>query len=156
MTHTVVERADLPSAISILPPARISRRLAGLLYESLLVLGVLALTFIVPHLVLGVIGHVTAPGWLAWLHIFVVLGCYFVWYWRRSGQTLAMQTWRLKVVDATTGGPLTTPQALLRYILSWPSLLFFGAGIVWWIFDRDDQFLHDRLAGTRVVSLPRR
>jgi uncharacterized RDD family membrane protein YckC len=62
-----------------------------------------------------------------------------------------MQTWKLRLVSATSGGEVTLSQALLRYALSWFSLLFFGAGFLWAIFDRDRQFLHDRLAGTRII-----
>ncbi|MBI4756987.1 MAG: RDD family protein [Betaproteobacteria bacterium] len=132
--------------------ASIRRRLAGILYEALLLVGVLALTFLVPHLILGAIWQVSVPGWAAWLHIFVVLGAYFTWYWCRGGQTLAMQTWRMRVVDAASGRAPSLHQALLRYCLSWPSLLFGGAGLVWALFDPERQFLHDRLAGTRIVD----
>lgn len=122
-------------------------------YESLLLLGVLGATFMVPHLVIGVAWKLVAPEWFLWLHVFLVLLAYFVWFWRKSGQTLAMQTWKIKVVctDGTT--PVSLRQALLRYVLSWPSLLLCGAGILWALLDRDRQFLHDRLAGTRIVRV---
>ncbi|HRD33493.1 MAG TPA: RDD family protein [Rhodocyclaceae bacterium] len=130
------------------------RRVASLVYESLLLAGVLALTFLVPNLILGVIWSVTPPGWLMWIHVFAVLGAYFIWYWTRNGQTLAMQTWRLKIVTASEGTPPRAPTAWLRYLLAWPSVLSFGLGLAWALVDRDRQFLHDRLAGTRVVLLP--
>lgn len=134
--------------------ASLRRRLASLLYEGLLLLGVLALTFMVPWLILGVGWHIAPPGWLAWLHVFVVLGAYFVWYWSRLGQTLAMQTWRLKLVDAGSGRAVGTARAWLRYALAWPSVLCFGLGLAWALIDPDRQFLHDRLVRTRVVLLP--
>ena len=120
-------------------------------YEGLLMIGVLAATFLLPYVLLGMIWQIAAPGWVELLHIVLVLGLYFVWLWRRDGQTLAMKTWRLKLESAITGGRLSLPQALLRYALSWFSLLFFGAGILWALFDRERQFLHDRLSGTRIV-----
>ncbi|NTV09577.1 MAG: RDD family protein [Zoogloea sp.] len=132
--------------------ATLRRRLSSLLYESLLLLGVLALGFLVPYLILGIAFQVAAPGWFMWLHLYVLLGAYFVWYWRRNGQTLAMQTWRLKLVDAS-GKAISVRQGWLRYSLAWPSLLVFGAGLVWALFDPDRQFLHDRLAGTRLVLI---
>jgi uncharacterized RDD family membrane protein YckC len=134
--------------------AGLRRRLASMLYESMLLLGVLALTFLVPYLILGVGFAITPPGWFAWLHIFAVLGLYFVWYWHRHGQTLAMQTWRLKVVDATSGRQLDPARCWLRYALAWPSVLLGGVGLLWALLDRERQFLHDRLAGTRIVLLP--
>jgi len=127
----------------------IRRRLASMLYESLLLLGVLAVTFIVPHLVLGIVRGLTLPGGALWLHLFLVFGAYFVWYWSHSGQTLAMQTWKLELRTATGDIP-SLRQAGLRYLLAWPSLALGGIGILWALVDRDRQFLHDRLAGTQV------
>jgi len=128
----------------------IRRRLASLLYESLLMLGVLSITFLVPHLILGIAFHVTLPGWALWPHIFLVMAAYFIWYWRHGGQTLAMQTWKIRI-ESVTGGIPTRKQAWLRYCLAWAGICFFGAGLVWALFDRERQFLHDRLAGTRIV-----
>ena len=146
--------ADASSARLVVEPAGLRRRLASMLYESLLLLGVLALVFLVPWLILGVVFGIAPPGWLAWIHVVTALGAYFVWYWRRGGQTLAMQTWRLRIVDAASGRLPDDRQCLLRYALAWPSVLFFGAGLLWALFDRDRQFLHDRLAGTCIVLLP--
>jgi uncharacterized RDD family membrane protein YckC len=42
----------------------------------------------------------------------------------------------------------------LRYVLAWPSVALCGVGLLWSLFDLDNLFLHDRLAGTRVVVLP--
>jgi uncharacterized RDD family membrane protein YckC len=126
-----------------------------MMYESLLLLGVLSVAFLVPHLIGGLVWGKSAPGALAWLHIYVVLGGYFIWCWCRSGQTLAMQTWRLKLENARPGERLSWRQAVLRYTLCWFSLAFVGLGLWWALIDRDRQFLHDRLAGTRLVLLPR-
>lgn len=123
-----------------------------MLYECLLIIGVLALTFIVPHMIIGVIWQASAPGWFEWLHLAAVLGAYCTWFWCHGGQTLAMRTWRIRVVDATSGTLLTWPRAVLRYLLCWPSIGFFGAGMMWALLDRDRQFLHDRLAGTRLID----
>lgn len=133
--------------------ATLRRRLASLLYESLLLLGVLALTFMVPNLIVGVVWQVVSPGWFSWLYVYVVLGAYFVWYWRRGGQTLAMQTWKLRLVDARSGEAISVGQGWWRYTLAWFSVLLGGVGLAWAIIDPERQFLHDRLARTRVVLL---
>lgn len=140
--------------MSPLPAPGIPRRLASILYEALLLLGVLALTFMVPHLLLGIFWRTQIPGALAWLHIFVVLAAYFLWFWLHGGQTLAMQTWKIRVENARSASPLSWRRAALRYVLCWPSVMFFGCGLCWALFDRDRQFLHDRLAGTRLVFCP--
>ena len=155
--------AAAPGAAPAAPAARVvaeyaglRRRLAAMLYESMLLLGVLALTFLVPWLIVGLALGWAPPGGLAWLHIFAVLGGYFVWCWRRDGQTLAMQTWRLKLVNAADGRLPAPGRCWLRYALSWPSVWLGGVGLLWALVDRDRQFLHDRLAGTCIVLLPAR
>jgi len=104
--------------------------------------------------------------------VFVVSGIYFVWFWTR-GQTLAMKTWHIRVVD-THGKPLTQQRALLRYALSWiwflpplgaswlldlPALkgavLALGWVASWAILARfhpERQFWHDAWAGTRLIT----
>jgi uncharacterized RDD family membrane protein YckC len=135
--------------VTAVPLPGIRRRLASLLYESLLLLGVWAATFMLPHLALGLAFGVALPGPALLLHVFAVFGIYFFWYWNHGGQTLAMQTWKLQLCMADGSKPPLS-SLLLRYALSWPSLLLFGAGLLWAFFDRDRQFLHDRLAGTRI------
>ena len=80
-----------------LPAPTIKRRIALNLYELLVLFGVLALTFLVPHLLIGVLLEVTAPSSLLMAHMYLVLAFYFSWYWTRTGQTLAMQTWRIQI-----------------------------------------------------------
>lgn len=126
------------------------RRIASMAYESLLLLGVLSATFMLPHLALGVGFGVSLPGWVLICHVFLVLGAYFVWYWHQGGQTLAMQTWKIRLITPSGAKP-SLARLMLRYVLAWPSIAYLGAGVLWALFDRDRQFLHDRLAGTRIV-----
>ena len=134
-------------------PAGFGRRLAAMLYDSLLVF---AVAFFAGLAFFAVAGDAqSAPKRQAFqVYLFLVLGAYFVLCWRRGG-TLAMRTWRLRLVRAD-GGPVGLVQAWLRYALAWPSLLLLGAGVLWALADRDRQFLHDRLAGTRVALDPPR
>lgn len=138
----------MSKATQTLPGLR--RRLASMLYESLLLLGVLSVAFMIPHLALGLGFGIVAPGWLLLVHVVLVFGGYFLWYWIHGGQTLAMQTWKLQISTPDAVPPAPT-LLVLRYLLAWPSLLFYGVGIFWAFFDRDRQFLHDRLAGTRII-----
>lgn len=87
------------------------------------------------------------------LYLAVVLGAYFVACWRWSGQTLAMKTWGLRVVKSD-GGRMTLPQAVIRYLLALVFLIGAAAGFLWAFVDRDRQFLHDRLLGTRIIRAP--
>ncbi len=103
-------------------------------------------------LILGIGFGVLPSGGVMWVWIYLVLGGYFTWYWRQGGQTLAMQTWKLRIV-AADGTPVSRRQAWLRYTLAWASLCVGGIGLLWAIIDPARQFLHDRLAGTRIVLL---
>jgi len=151
--------SSAPAAPVVVELASLRHRVAGMLYESLLLIGVLAVGFLFPWmLLLSQLDLESSPAWvggLELLHVLLLLGVYFIYNWRRSGQTLAMRTWRLRVVTAN-GRSLSWGCAALRYALAWPSVLCFGVGILWAVVDRDKLFLHDRLAGTRMVRLPKR
>jgi uncharacterized RDD family membrane protein YckC len=62
-----------------------------------------------------------------------------------------MKTWRMRIVDER-GRPLTARRAVARYALAAAGIALAGTGYWWAFLDRDRQFLHDRLAGTRIVS----
>ena len=127
----------------------IMRRLFSMLYEALLLLAVL---FIAGFLFISITHDATSgamkPVFQGYL-ILVVAG-YFIWFWR-YGQTLAMKTWHMKIVSKD-GGRITMKQAGLRFIVALSGIALGGIGILWAVFDRDKQFLHDRLAGTRIIT----
>ena len=129
------------------------RLAACMLYDGLVVLALsfaLALGFI---LLFGDASH-GLKRYALQLFLWLGIGLYFVWCWRKSGQTLAMQTWQLKLSDGQTK-LLNWPQALIRYALASLSLAAFGLGFVWAVFDRDGLFLHDRLLSSRITFVPR-
>ena len=100
---------------------------------------------------LAAFAQAKAPAWLIQAHLFLLLLLYFTWFWLHGGQTLAMKTWKIRVANAD-GSSLRPAQALLRYLAAWFSLGIAGVGILWALVDREGLFLHDRIAGTRIVS----
>jgi len=128
----------------------IGRRVLSMLYESLIVF---AVAFFAGLAFYGAThGRLSGNTRLVFqLYLFLILGAYFIACWSRGGRTLPMQTWKMRVVRPDNL-PIGVGRAALRYVLAWPSLLLFGVGVFWAFFDRDRQFLHDRLAGTRVVA----
>jgi len=126
------------------------RRLGCMLYEGLVVFAVLLIGFWLPQALLAGMGLIFAPR-LLWLHVLLLLLIYFVWFWLHGGQTLPMKTWKMRVVNPD-GSPLRPLQAVLRYLAAWPSILLLGIGILWSLIDRDRQFLHDRIAGSRIIN----
>ena len=125
------------------------RRLASMLYESLLLLAVVFLAgFPFAGLATDNAGSLARAAFQ--FYLLLVMASYFCWFWTHGGQTLAMKTWHLRVLGKTGLSP-TLPEALLRFVLAIPCVLL-GVGILWALFDPDRQFLHDRLAGTRLTA----
>lgn len=133
-----------------LPTPTIRRRLASMVYDALLLIGVSFFGFMVPNIVLGVVFEYMLPQGFLLLNLVGVIAVYFLWFWSRRRQTLAMRTWKIELRSADGGAP-GVDQMLLRFMLAWPSLFCLGVGILWALVDRDRQFLHDRLSGTRLV-----
>lgn len=120
------------------------RRLAAMLYEALLLAAVAFFAAWLFFFASG--GRDATAGWtrhLLQLFILVFFAAYFLWCWLRGGQTLAMKAWRIRLVG------VTPKKAILRFLLA---VLFFPVTIPWALVDRDRQFLHDRLAGTRLIK----
>jgi uncharacterized RDD family membrane protein YckC len=161
--------------MTALPTAPLKRRLACWLYEGVLLFGVV---FIVDYAfsALTQTRHAMENRHAQQLLLFVVLGLYFTWQWRRTGQTLPMKTWHIRL-ETRDGSALSWPRATWRYVLAWlwflpplaaawllgldaarSTVLALGWIPVWAILARfhpDTQFWHDVWAGTRLVSVPR-
>ncbi len=171
-----------PAELKELPSPHFWRRVFCGLYEQLVLLGVIAFTFLLPNLGLGVLFGISLPSWLTFLYLYGVLGIYFVWYWTKSGQTLAMQTWRVRLIREN-GDNLNRRQAIWRYVFGslwilpcvalqaffhlekWQIIeMLFAIALFLWplsiFLDRRvsalRQGLPDRLAGTRLVELPKK
>ncbi len=165
--------ASPPSSVSpslVAPP--LARRMACWVYEGVLLF---AVVFVAGWL-FSALGQVRdamdARRPLLQAFLFVVFGIYFAWFWSK-GQTLAMKTWKIRVVDAS-GRRLSQARALLRYLCSWlwflpplgvlafvpvtplyAALAVGGWVVAWALLSRlhpQRQFWHDALAGTRLVA----
>lgn len=161
---------------SHLPPPELTapslrKRMACWLYEGMLMFGVV---FIAGYLfsTLTQTHHALDNRHGLQAFLFVVFGIYFTWFWSK-GQTLAMKTWHIRLLDAR-GHAVTQARAFWRYALSWlwflpplaistlwslPALevtvLTLGWVAVWALLSRfhpQRQFWHDAWAGTRLVS----
>jgi uncharacterized RDD family membrane protein YckC len=147
--------------------------MACFVYEGMLLFGVLMISgYLFSSLTQQ--RHALVGRGLLQAFIFVVLGIYFVWFWSRGGQTVAMKTWHIRLVTRE-GSAVSQARALARYALSWawfmPALLtvwMFGAQSLSSIFsglvagvlayatasrlNRDRQFVHDAICSTRLIS----
>ena len=153
--------------------APLLRRMAAFLYEGVLLFGV---TF-AAGLVFAVAMHQNNGLKMRSSLIaveFVVVGLYFVVLWVRSGQTLPMRTWHLRLLTED-GAPVSPRRALARYLASYVWFLpplalasalrlpnawaIFGLVTGWIVLyalaallHPRRQFWHDALCGTAIVA----
>lgn len=163
---SAVSPAAIPSAPSQLPSAGPIPRLAALAYDSFLIFGLMVtplfiLTGLRAHRVElqtgGVIHQLPpiAPPPVMLLYMLGVIVGFYYYFWRRNGQTLGMQAWRLRLDNASGGRP-SFRQSVVRLAVGCVSLLCAGLGY-WWIWlDRERLAWHDRASNTRVVVLPKK
>ncbi len=130
--------------------ASLERRALSLIYEALLLLALLLLSSL-PFVMIAHEADGAAARPLFQLYLLTVAAAYFVWQWRRGGQTLAMKTWRMRLVTRASA-PLSLRHATSRFVFAVPGVLLLGCGFLWALVDREGLFLHDRLAGTRIVN----
>lgn len=165
------------SSVAAPCPSR-RRRFAAMMYESVLLFGVVTFTLLIFD-VLSNSQHALYLRHGRQLILFLSIGLYFMLCWRRSGQTLPMKTWCMRL-EAKDGTKPSYARLLLRYVAMWLLPLLGMLGVwglqqytgyrsttvffvftpftifIWTWFDKDGYFLHDRLAGTRLVDLQQR
>lgn len=78
---------------------------------------------------------------------------YSLFFLGLSNQTIGMMIMNLLLVAGTGHRPPHVPRILARCCCYLVSLLCLGIGLLWALFDREHQCLHDRLTHTRVVRL---
>ncbi|NBW67561.1 MAG: RDD family protein [Betaproteobacteria bacterium] len=165
--------SEIATAAADLPPPSLKRRMACWLYEGMLLFGVIFIAgYLFSTLSQSRHGLSNRPGLQAF--VVLVLAIYFTWFWHK-GQTLAMKTWRIRVLDLNGAG-LTQGLALKRFVLSWlwfapplalawmlempvmPALASMGVWVVLWAGSSTmapgGQFWHDVWAGTQLVHEP--
>jgi uncharacterized RDD family membrane protein YckC len=138
--------------------AGFGRRLAALLYDSVL-LAALLVVFTSGAVFLNHRRAIEPATAGAWVYVYRagllgVIAGYYLLNWTRSGQTLGMRAWHLRAVTAA-GRSLSLKAAALRFVcgvLAWAPA---GLGVLWLYFDPEHLALHDRLSNTRVVHLER-
>lgn len=159
--------------------AGLRRRLGASVYEALLLAAVALLVelALLPLLAPGSMapeGALPLPGpptrALSFAALFLVLGAYCVWGWSGGRRTLPMKTWRI-AIETVSGSKVSFTGAALRYCAWWigpalaiaadaalrPSgyrrwaLALLALNYAWALLDTEGQFLHDRIARTRLT-----
>lgn len=143
---------DLPPVPATAPrPVALWRRFAAMFYDTLALIGI---WFVAAGIAVGLEHGVAVPaGDLRFSCVLLLLSYgYFAVCWRRSGQTLGMGSWRIKLVDGETGGRVSLRQTLLRFtagLLSWIPL---GIGYWWALGNLERRGWPERMSGTRLIN----
>lgn len=138
-----------------LPHCSLSRRLAAIFYDALLLVAVLvAASF--PPVLLFTSGENTPAAWtpLFRIYLITVSFLFFGWFWTHGGQTLGMRVWRIRV-QTRKGYGITWWQAMLRFVVAIASWACIGLGFIWSLFDKEKMTWHDRYSESVLVVLPK-
>lgn len=136
------------------------RRLGALLYDAVLLLGLLMLAILVLIVPYDLMAARPYPHGdllyrtLLQVYLLTVIGGFYVYFWTHGGQTLGMRTWRFRVLR-DDGAPLSLADALRRFAWATLSLTPAGLGLWWCLLDREGLAWHDRRSHTRPVMPPR-
>lgn len=147
--HKRASKATSNQSLLTRPSASLVKRLAAFVYDAFIVISLILLATLIALIINK--GESFSNYQLLFLsYLFVVVGGFITWFWKRSGQTLGMLSWKIKLVDLS-GSPVSWPHAWVRFMIAIPSTWLFGIGMIWCLFDSDKQSLHDRLCKTRVI-----
>jgi uncharacterized RDD family membrane protein YckC len=129
-------------------PCSFIRRLGAVGYDAILLFAVWWVSTILVVALRG--GRAIEPG-NHWFQACLtgISYAYFVWQWRKGGQTLGMKAWRLRVCD-WDGGPVGWGRASLRFLTAAVSLGCAGLGFLWCLVNHDALAWHDYLSRTRL------
>ncbi len=125
------------------------RRMGAILYDTLLVFSVLLFATI-PYMVITGGEAIISGDRIFQIYLLLVVALYFVIPWKVRGQTLGMQSWRIKVVQEK-GELITWTQAIKRILFSCLSWVAVGLGFIWSLFNPEKRAWHDGLSGTKII-----
>ncbi|HEY5680711.1 MAG TPA: RDD family protein [Pseudomonadales bacterium] len=131
--------------------AGLLRRVGAMCYDALLVVALWLVTLF-PIVALS---NSAVTGATVRSLLFIELFVFFAYFWVSRGQTLGMLAWRLRLVPAAPGEPVTLRQALLRFIGALAAFATLGLGYLWMYIDPERRTWPDMLSGTRVIHEPR-
>ena len=133
-----------------LQSAGLFRRLAAILYDSLLIIAMWLITTLL--LVAFINDGAALQGPLFQFGLYFEACLFYSYFWRLRGQTLGMQVWKIKLVSPSLQ-TLSWQECFARLFFALVSVSMLGLGFIWMLFDPERLTWHDRASGTRVVLL---
>ena len=130
------------------PSASLIKQLAAMVYDSLLIIAIL---FVATAVMLPFNkGEAIVGNFLFSMILILIIFCFYSWFWNKSGQTLGMRVWKIRIVSELGGNP-SWAVSFLRLVFAILSLSCLGLGY-WWRLFRPYTW-HDKLSLTRIVDV---
>ena len=129
--------------------ASLLKQLAAMFYDSLLIFAILFLATVFALLFNN--GEAIESDPVFSLYLVLVVFLFYSWFWSKSGQTLGMRVWKIRIINELGGNP-SWPVCILRLVFAMFSFACFGLGYWWRLFT--PYTWHDRLSQTMIIDAP--
>ncbi len=153
------------------PPASLFKQLLAILYDSLLIISIL---FLATALLLPFNQGEAVGGPFYNLYLLINIFIFYSWFWRKSGQTLGMKVWKIRIIDDYGYNP-SWPISFLRLIsATFPPAVFLAVNKYFNLLQENRNIimatglvfllgyllrlvrpytLHDRISQTRIINV---
>lgn len=142
--------------MQIVQKAHSHRILGSVIYDTLIIMGLL---MIAGFIAVGIHKLVTGQDTLEHSPVFqayllLVIALYFLYFWKRAGQTVGMKAWSIKLVNLADQ-PLSYQQLIIRWLVAIPAYACLLLGVLWQYWSRDGLNWHDKASNTKLVFMPK-
>ena len=137
--------------------AHIHRIIGSAIYDLLVVMGLLMIAGFIAvgayHLITGE-EAIPANSLVFQLYLLAVISGYFLYFWKRSGQTVGMKAWRIRLVNRKKEA-ISVKQLLIRQLVAIPAYCLLLLGVIWQYWDKSGLNWHDHASGTKLIYIPK-
>ena len=135
-------------------PAGFLKRVLALVYDSLLIGAIVLVLSLLLVFING--GYPESGSFVSFMQFFILVFAgpiFYSYFWiKNNGQTLGMQSWRIRLVSSKNL-PLTLKITLTRCVVSFLSALFFELGYFWILFNKDNLSWSDLVTDTKIIKV---
>jgi uncharacterized RDD family membrane protein YckC len=133
------------------PPASLIKQIAAMIYDSLLIIAILFISTAIALIFNDGKAFESSP--IFSFYLVLIIFIFYSWFWKKSGQTLGMRVWKIRIISELGGNP-SWAICFLRLTFALLSIACFGIGYWWRLFK--PYTWHDKLSQTRIISLSER